>query len=118
MGTALLATPTVVAHSERVGDEGDADRRTRERRAGRWDERSVAISDDQSTSGPRTRDLARHVPAAVLTLILLAFAIDNRHKVTVGFVFTDEKVPLVVVLVATALIGAVIGALLRRTRHR
>ncbi len=87
-------------------------------RTGRWDERSVATSNDQNTSGPGTRDLVRHLPAAILALVLIAFAIDNRHGVSVGFVFTHKRVPLVFVLVATAIIGALIGALLRRTRHR
>lgn len=78
------------------------------------------MPDDQRTSTgshPPSRDLLRHLPAVVLVLVLVAFAIDNRRKVTVGFVVTDERVPLVFVLVATALIGAVIGALLRRRRN-
>jgi len=78
----------------------------------------VVTSNDQNTSGPRRGDLVRHLPAAIVALVLIAFAIDNRRKVTVGFIFTDKRVPLVFVLVATALIGALIGALLRRTRHR
>lgn len=74
------------------------------------------MPDDQTTSGSGNRDLLRHLPAAVLVLILVAFAIDNRRDVTVGFVFADEKVPLVLVLLATAIVGALVGALLRRRR--
>jgi uncharacterized integral membrane protein len=78
----------------------------------------VVTSNDQNTSSSGSGGLVRHLPAAILALVLIAFAIDNRRKVTVGFVFTDKRVPLVFVLVATAIIGALIGALLRRTRHR
>ncbi len=77
------------------------------------------MADDQSTkrtSRSGTADLVRHLPAAILVVLLAAFAIDNRRKVTVGFVFTDKRVPLVFVLLATALIGAALGALLRRRR--
>lgn len=80
----------------------------------------MATSNEQNTSkasGPRSRDLVRHLPTAILVIVLVAFAIDNRRKVTVGFVFTDKRVPLVFVLVATAVIGALIGALVRRRRN-
>jgi uncharacterized integral membrane protein len=75
--------------------------------------------DQRSSRGTRqgTRDQLRHAPAAVLAIIIVAFAIDNHQQVTVGFVFTDEKVPLVFVLVATTLIGAAIGALLTWRRR-
>ncbi len=69
-----------------------------------------------SASGARSTNLARHLPAVILVIIVVGFAIDNRRNVTVGFVFTNARVPLVLVLVATAIIGALIGALLRRRR--
>ncbi|MDQ6698375.1 MAG: LapA family protein, partial [Actinomycetota bacterium] len=68
-------------------------------------------------SGPRSADLVRHLPAAILVIVLVAFAVDNRRKVTVGFLVTDKRVPLVFVLVATAVIGALVGALLRHRRR-
>lgn len=75
--------------------------------------------DQRSSRGarPGARDLLRHAPAAVLAIIIVAFAIDNHQKVRVGFVFTDSKVPLVFVLVATTLIGVAIGALLAWRRR-
>ncbi len=78
------------------------------------------MTDSQSTSqDPRFEGgkLIRHLPAALLVVVLVAFAVDNRHKVPIGFVFTDKSVPLVFVLLATAVIGALVGALLRRRRH-
>lgn len=77
------------------------------------------MADDQSrpqTSGRGTADLLRYVPAVILVLMLAAFAFDNRHEVRIGFVFTDEKVRLVYVLVATAILGGAVGALLRHRR--
>ncbi len=78
------------------------------------------MSDHQNTyQEPRTGAGAvlRHVPAAILVIVLVAFALDNRRKVKVGFVFTDERVPLIFVLLATAVIGALVAALLRRRRR-
>ena len=41
----------------------------------------------------------------------MALILDNTRKVRVGFVFTDKSVPLVVVLVLTAALGAVLDRL-------
>jgi uncharacterized integral membrane protein len=54
------------------------------------------------------RDTTRLVVAAVLVAALVAFVVDNIDSVKVGFVFTDRKIPLIFVLVATALIGAIL----------
>jgi uncharacterized integral membrane protein len=78
------------------------------------------MPDEPSTSRSSrggTAELLRYLPAAILVVVLAAFAIDNRHSVTVGFVFADTKVPLVFVLLATALVGALLGALVRWRRH-
>ncbi len=65
----------------------------------------------------RRRELIRLAGAAALVLVLVAFVIDNRHTVRVGFVVTDRRVPLIFVLVVTAVLGAVIDRLLR-WKHR
>lgn len=65
----------------------------------------------------RRRELIRLCGAIVLVLVLVAFVVDNRHSVRVGFVVTDRRVPLIGVLIVTALLGAVIDRLLR-WRHR
>ena len=78
------------------------------------------MADDQSTAkGSRSgsRDLLRYLPAVVLIVLLAAFAFDNRRDVPVGFVFADAKVPLIFVLLATAIIGALLGAFVRWRRH-
>ena len=39
-------------------------------------------------------------------LLLVAFAIDNRGSVRVGWVFGDFRRPMIVVLLVTAVVGA------------
>ncbi len=61
----------------------------------------------------RRRDQARLIGAVALVAVMVAFIVDNRRSVRVGFVFTDRTVPLIAVLLITAVIGAVIDRLLR-----
>jgi uncharacterized integral membrane protein len=62
-------------------------------------------------------EIGRLVVAAVLVIVILAFAFVNTESTTVDFVVTEAEAPLIVVLLATAVVGAVIAALLRRRRH-
>jgi uncharacterized integral membrane protein len=64
------------------------------------------------------RSTARLVAAVVLAVLLVAFVVDNTDDVEVGFVFTDGEVPLIVVLVLTALVGAVLDRLATWLRRR
>ncbi len=76
--------------------------------------------DDRQTSddsGLSTADLARLIPAAVLVIALLTFGFVNTESTTVDFVFTEAEAPLIVVLLATAVVGAAIAALARRRRR-
>lgn len=57
------------------------------------------------------RDTARIVVAVVLVAALIAFVVDNIRSVKVGFVFTDREIPLIFVLVVTALLGAILDRL-------
>lgn len=70
---------------------------------------------DEGGLGPG--DLARLIPAAILVVALLGFGFANTESTTVDFLFTETDAPLIVVLLATAVVGAVIGALLRRRRR-
>ena len=66
------------------------------------------------------RDTTRLVVAVVLVAALVAFVVDNIDSVKVGFVFTDKKIPLIFVLVATLVIGAILDRLVQylvRRRH-
>lgn len=66
----------------------------------------------------RRRELIRLSGAVALVLVLVAFVVDNRHTVRVGFIVTDRRVPLIFVLVITAVLGAVVDRLLRWRHHR
>lgn len=70
----------------------------------------------QQSSGGSGVDVRRWAPPAVLAAILLAFALANTQRTTVDFVFTEQRAPLFLVLLVTALLGAVVGALVRRFR--
>jgi len=66
----------------------------------------------------RRRELVRLVSAVALVLVMVAFVVDNRRSVRVGFIVTDRRVPLIFVLLVTAVLGAVIDRLMRWRRRR
>jgi uncharacterized integral membrane protein len=79
----------------------------------------MADDDARDHGGERSsRDTGKLVVIAVLVIVLIAFVIDNTRKVKVGFVFTDFTLPLIFVLVATAVLGALIDRLLQARRRR
>lgn len=57
------------------------------------------------------RDVVRIAGIAVLALLFLLFALDNRQSVRVGFVVTDREPPLIWVLLFTLALGVLIGRL-------
>lgn len=57
---------------------------------------------------PFTQQVGR-VVIALLTLLFLAFTAYNRHPVEVSWVFTETWTPLIVVLLATFVLGVVVG---------
>lgn len=77
--------------------------------------------DDDDTSSQRAvgaGDIARLVPVAVLLVILVLFVVANTQKVKIDFLFTETKLPLIIVLLATAVVGAVMAALVKlRRKH-
>lgn len=65
-----------------------------------------------------SRNTIRIVAALILVALLVAFVVDNTESVEVGFVFTDGEVPLIVVLIATAIIGALLDRIASWVRRR
>lgn len=68
----------------------------------------------------RRRELVRLVGALILVAVLVAFVLGNSHSVKVSFVFTSRRVPLIWVLLVTAVLGALADRLLRlvwKRRH-
>ncbi len=82
----------------------------------------MADRDEERVERPgRLHDTAvgvRGAIAGVLGLALVAFIIDNRDDVRVGWVFGDGSKPLWLVLVVTAAVGVLIGLLLAHRSHR
>lgn len=76
---------------------------------------SAASSKDTAEADLRkreTRDIARIAAALVILALLIGFVLDNSHSVKVGFVFFSSQVPLIWVLLVTALLGACLDRLL------
>jgi len=80
----------------------------------------LAHHDQQAPVRHRAGTTLRIVVGLVLLAAIVAFAVDNRDQVRVGWIVGDGQAPLVLVLLATALVGAVMGWLLlhRPARHR
>jgi uncharacterized integral membrane protein len=64
------------------------------------------------------RELGRLIGAVILVAVLVAFVIDNSRSVKVSFIVTDRRVPLIWVLVVTALLGAIADRILRALWRR
>lgn len=65
-----------------------------------------------------TRTTMRIVAGLVLFALLIAFVVDNTDDVEVGFVFGDAGVPMIFVLVVTAIIGALLDRIATWVRRR
>jgi uncharacterized integral membrane protein len=64
-------------------------------------------------SGTRsTSNYARIVVAAIVTVILVIFVVDNLEQVRVSFVFFKSDVGLIWVLIATAVLGGLVDRML------
>lgn len=83
------------------------------------------MSDDTSTSGSTTKAKAKDVGrtlrlalGAVILVLLTLFVVVNTEDVTVQFLVGEVTLPLVVVLLVTAVLGAVISSLFFASRRR
>lgn len=63
------------------------------------------------------RELVRLVCAGILALLLVAFVVANSDSVPVSFIVTERRVPLIVVLVVTALLSSLVTLIIARRRH-
>ena len=75
--------------------------------------------DVHDDGGSGAASLLRLLPAAVLLVILVVFATANSQKTTVDFLVTETEAPLALVLLVTAVAGALIASLVKfQRRHR
>jgi uncharacterized integral membrane protein len=77
-----------------------------------------------ATRGDRSRDdgiasriRPKHVVFGLAVLLLVVFALVNTDEVNVDFVVTDTDVALIVVIVVSAVLGALVGWLAPRMRR-
>ncbi len=66
----------------------------------------------------RRRQTIRLVSIGVLAAAFAGVALDNRQDVTVGWLFDEAQIPLIVALLASFVAGWVIGAFVSRRRSR
>jgi uncharacterized integral membrane protein len=64
-----------------------------------------------------TSDTIRLVVIGILVLVLAALVIDNTDDVEIGYLFGETDMPLVVVILVSAVLGALIAWLFRRARR-
>jgi uncharacterized integral membrane protein len=69
-----------------------------------------------SESGRSPAEVAKLVISALVLVALILFAGANSDDVRVDYLAGDSRIPLIFVILGSALMGAVIAALLRHRR--
>jgi len=64
------------------------------------------------------RPTGRQIVAGIGAIVVLVFAIANLEDANIDFIFGDVTLPLFFVIVGSGLIGALVGAMISRHRHR
>jgi uncharacterized integral membrane protein len=68
---------------------------------------------------PKRRDLTSKTIAAVaVAVLLLAFGLSNRNDVSIDWLVGTSDTPLIVVILASAGLGVILGALAVRSRSK
>ena len=74
-----------------------------------------------STQEPprKERDyLSKTIAAIAVAILLIAFGLSNRDDVPIDWLVTTTSAPLVLVIIVSAVLGAILGALGVRSRSR
>jgi len=74
--------------------------------------------DERDGHRRRSAQTARLIVGTVLLVVVIAIVVDNRQSTTVGYVFGNVRAPLIVVMVASAVAGALVGWLLLHRARR
>lgn len=77
----------------------------------------MATGDDRSNESFASRIRPKHVVTGLVVLVLLVFALLNTDDVPVHFIVDERDAPLIVVIVASAILGALVGWLAPRLRR-
>jgi len=58
------------------------------------------------------------ITAIVIAALVLVFALQNSESANIKFLFFDFDAPLIFVIIGAALLGALVGAIMRRQGRR
>ena len=68
---------------------------------------------------PKERNIASKTIAAVaVAILLIAFGLSNRHDVRIDWLVTTTTASLILVIIVSAVLGAILGALAVRGRTK
>lgn len=76
------------------------------------------MADQPPKPAPSRSNQTRLVVSLIVAVLIVIFAIQNRHKVSVEFLFLDITTRMIWVIIASAIAGAFAGWLVRRARRQ
>ena len=74
-----------------------------------------------STPGPppKERDLrSKTIAAVAVAILLIAFGLSNRNDVAINWLVGTTDTPLIIVILVSAVLGAILGAAVVRGRSK
>jgi uncharacterized integral membrane protein len=76
------------------------------------------MADQPPSQPPRRENQTRLIVSLVVAVLLLIFALQNRHKVSVELLFLDIETRVIWVIILSGIAGAIAGWLVRRVRRQ
>jgi uncharacterized integral membrane protein len=68
---------------------------------------------------PKERDLkSKTIAAVAVAILLIAFGLSNRNDVAINWLVGTTDTPLIIVVVVSAVLGAILGGAAVRGRSR
>jgi uncharacterized integral membrane protein len=80
--------------------------------------RSPVGRDDSSPAKKERAIASKTIAAIAVAFLLIAFGVSNDKHVPVDYLVFTRSSPLILVIAVSALLGAIVGALLMRRRSR
>ena len=78
----------------------------------------MSQKDERRPSDGDSGSKVRLVVGSILGIVLVAFVLANTTSVSVNFIVAKVEMPLIIVLVVTAVVGTAIGGLTMRHLRR
>jgi uncharacterized integral membrane protein len=68
---------------------------------------------------PKERDyLSKTIAAVAVAILLIAFGLSNRNDVRINWLVAKTSTSLILVIIVSAVLGAILGGLAVRSRSR